>query len=89
MVRYYKVYDADGYLFMLGIGNGGIEITEEEYNYLRELCHNRPAAPEGYEYRINVQNEYVLVEVEPLPEPNDDDELTEDEAWDIIMGGAV
>lgn len=76
MIRYHKVI-ADGYLVSVGAGGyGGMEITEGEYNHLCELIANKPSAPEGKEYRINEQDEYVLVEVEPAPEP----EPTPDEA---------
>lgn len=75
-MRYYVKY-RDGLLYMLGTGLGGEEISAERYNELHELLVNTPTdAPAGYEYRINEQDEYVLVEVEPAPEP----EPTPDEA---------
>lgn len=86
-MRYYKRIE-NGLLLCIGTGLGGIEITAEEYNTLLGLIYNKPTAPEGYEYCINDDNEYVLVEA-PVIEADDDDELTEDEAFAIIIGGAV
>lgn len=84
-MRYWKRI-ADGILVAIGTGEGDTEITETEYNELLALIQSIPTAPEGYVYRVNADGEYVLVEVEPMPEPSDDDELTADEAFDIIMG---
>lgn len=89
-MRYYKLI-AGGYLEAIGTGEGGTEITEEEYNSLLGLIRNRPAAPDAtHDYWITEGGEYELVEVEPLPEPSDDDELTEDPpAWDIMQGQQI
>lgn len=81
-MRYYKLI-LDGYLVMIGTGLGGVEITEAEYNELRNLIINKPAMPDNaHEYWITEDGEYVLVEVEPLPEP----EPTAEELLDIITG---
>lgn len=73
---FYKRFDSNGYLVAVGIGEDGIEITEEEYNALLILIHSKPDAPEGYEYRITEAGEYVLVELPPMPEPEPDEALT-------------
>lgn len=88
-MRYYKII-VNGYLVAVGTGAGGTEITEQEYNDFLLLIAGKPAPPDStHVYRITEAGEYVLVEIEPPPEPDDNDELTEDEAFDIIMGGAV
>lgn len=63
----------------------GKEITESEYNSILETIRNRPAAPDGYTYRLTESLEWELYE---LPEEDADPELTADEALDIILGGA-
>lgn len=77
----------NGYLIAIGINkenNDCIDITEDEYNMLYALIANKPAAPDAtHEYWITEDGEYELVEVEPLPES---DEISADEAWDIITG---
>ena len=63
----------------------GSEITEAEYNKIREIIRNRPTAPEGYGYRLTESLEWELYE---LPHAEDtDEELTDSEALDIIVNG--
>ena len=40
-MRYYKVV-SDGYIVSVGTGNGGTEITEEEYTFILSAIQNRP-----------------------------------------------
>lgn len=40
-MRYYKVV-SDGYIVSVGTGNGGTEITEEEYIFILFTIQNRP-----------------------------------------------
>lgn len=86
-MRYYKIV-VNGYLVAVGTGAGGIEITEHEYNDLLLLIAGKPAAPEGHAYRITEAGEYVLVEI-PYVEPDMNEELTVDEAYEILTGGGV
>lgn len=83
MVKHYYAIYTDGYLSRLGVGYDQPEVTETEYNRLNELVANKPEAPDGYEYRITETGEYVLVEVEPVPEA----EPTADELLNILLGG--
>ena len=48
-MRYYKNTE-DGYLMAIGTGDGGTEISEEEYNALLIFLNERPEAPENMEY---------------------------------------
>lgn len=67
--------------------HNGVEITAEEYEKIREIIQNRPTAPEGYAYRLTDALEWELYE---LPEDEEEDpELTDAEALEIILGGAV
>lgn len=84
-MRYYKVI-ANGYLLAIGTGSGGEVITEAEYSNILEIIHNRPTAPDGFEYRLTVNMEWELYE---LPPEESDPELTEAEMLDILLGGAV
>lgn len=81
-MRYYKLI-ADGYLEAIGTGDGGTAITEEEYNSILDLIRNKPLAPDAnHDYWITEGGEYVLVEIEPLPEPEADAQ----EIVDILEG---
>lgn len=60
------------------------EITEVEYNRVKDILRNRPDAPEGYGYRLTSDLKWELYE---LPAEEDDPELTAEEALEIIVGG--
>lgn len=83
-MRYYKII-IDGYLVSIGNGSGGTEITEAEYAELLNIIRNKPSAESGYDYRLKADLTWELYELPPVPE---DDEITAEEALDIIMGGA-
>ena len=51
----------------------GKEITEAKYNEILSILHNRPAAPEGYAYKLTESLEWELYELpaienEPIEE---------------------
>ena len=86
MTRYYKQTD-DVYILAIGTGYGGTEITEAEYNEIMAIIQNRPIA-EGKGYRLKADltgEEYDL----PPVVVSDDDELSAEEALDILLGGAT
>ena len=85
-MRYFKILQ-DGYIRAIGQGAGGEELTEAEYSTFLENIHNKPAAPDGYGYRFTDANEWELYEL-PIVE-DDDPEVTEAEALEIILGGAT
>lgn len=85
-MRYNKIID-NGYVISIGTGNGGTEITEQEYAEILAVIRNKPTARDGYDYRLKadlVWEDYKLPPVEPA-----DDDLTADEALDIILGGTA
>lgn len=82
-MRYFKV-SSGGYLLGVGTGYGGEEISETEYTEITEIIHAKPAAPDGFCYRL--KNDLTWERYE-LPAPNVDPELTAEEALDIIVGG--
>lgn len=68
---YYKL-TKDGYITVIGTGEGGTPITEEEYENIRSVLQNRPTAEDGYVYRLKEDLTWELVEV-PIVEPTDDE----------------
>ena len=72
---FYK-YINDKFIIGVGIGSGGEEITEQEYNALLDKINNRPEAPEGYSYRLTTDMEWEVCEV-PKIEPTTEEEIIE------------
>ena len=89
-MRYYKVI-MDNCLTIIGVGDGGIEITETEYNEIREIIRSKPAAPVGYSYRLTESLEWELYELPEMPEEEEepmDETAAKAQAYDILTGGA-
>jgi hypothetical protein len=82
-MRYYKNIEAD-YIMGIGTGSGGEEITQEEYESILSTIRNRPFAEPGYDHRLKADLSWELVEVAPEPV---DDEISAEEALNIILGG--
>jgi hypothetical protein len=78
---YYKII-TDGYIMVVGTGNGGISITKEEYESLISHIHNRPEAEEGYDYRLKEDLTWELYELPIVPE----EEISSDELMTMIEG---
>ena len=87
-MRYYRLTGSD-YLMAIGTGLGGTEITESEYNNILSIIRSRPTPPAGYAYRLKADLTWEQYELPPEPEPSDTDEITDDEAMAIILGGAT
>lgn len=82
---FFKEVD-DNYILSVSTGTGITKITESEYNAIMQKIRTRPTDPDGYTYKLRADNlEWELVELPPI-EPADDD-LTADEALNIILGG--
>ena len=86
-MRYYKQI-IDNYLTAIGTGPGNIEITEAEYNQIISIIPNRPQS-EGKGYRLKTDLTWEEYELPPVSEPSDDDEISTDEALNILLGGAT
>ena len=88
-MKYYKNV-VDGYLISLEkreTVTTGTEITEAEYNHINSLLADRPTAPDGFSYRLSANLEWEQYE---FPTVDDvDEDISEAEALDIILGGAV
>lgn len=84
-MRYY-IEIIQGYISSIGTGFSGVEISEVKYNELLTTIRNRPTPPPGYDYWLRADTlEWELVELPPMPEP----ELTDEEALEILLGGAT
>lgn len=83
-MRYYKqTFDND--ILVIGIGAGGTEITETEYNDIMAIIQSCPAA-EGKGYRLKTDLTWEAYDLPPEPEPSDADELSDAEALNMILG---
>ena len=87
MTRYYKQTDSM-YILAVGVGVGGIEISADEYSEILSVIQNRPTA-EGKGYRLKADLTWEEYDLPPVPEPSDDDEISNDEAINILLGGAA
>lgn len=85
-MRYYKQI-SDNYILAIGTGYGGKEISEQEYNEIMSVIRSCPNEDgKGYRLRTDLTwEEYAL----PPVVLSDDDELSTDEAMDILLGGAI
>ena len=81
-MRYYKIIENDE-LTGIGTGVGGEEITQEEYENIFSIIRSRPIPEAGYDYRLRTDLTWELVEVPVIV----DDEISDAEALDIILGG--
>ena len=89
-MRYSKIV-IDGYIAGLGAqecrSNIDGDITEAEYNSIMAVIQNRPQA-DGKGYRLKTDLTWEEYDLPPVV-LSDDDELSTDEAMDILLGGAT
>ena len=71
----------------IGTGPGGTEITESEYNDIMAIIQSCPKA-EGKGYRLKTDLTWEEYDLPPKPEPSDEDELSDTQALNILLGGA-
>ena len=86
-MRYYKQISND-YILAVGTGPGGTEITEMEYNSILSAIQSRPTS-ETQGYRLRADLTWEAYDLPPAPEPSDDDEISNEEALNILLGGSV
>lgn len=97
-MRYYAKHNSDGTLLAIGTGPGGVEITEDEYNRLLAEIREKAAlvdqlyngeitladVPESWQEEIQRRvNERIAQE-----SAADEQDISAEEALDIILGGA-
>lgn len=75
-----------GYILSVGTGNGGTEITEDEYNEILSVIHNKPKATDTTDYRLR---EDLTWEAYPIEPPDPDPDIDDAELLNILMGGAI
>ena len=98
-MRYYAQYNESGKLLAIGTGLGGIEITEEEYNrMLTEICTKAALVDSLYNGEITISDvpaewqEEIQRRVDERRAAEgeaDEQDISAEEALDIILGGAV
>ena len=90
-MRYSKIV-VDGYITGIGTYKGRSivdgDITEAEYNSIMSVIQNCPQA-NGKGYRLKTDLTWEEYDLPPVPEPSDEDELSSDEALNIILGGTI
>lgn len=87
-MTFYFMTVSDGYVKSYGSACKKVQIAiaEEVYNAIVKKVEERPSTPDGYVYMLNAKTlEWELVELPPMPEP----ELTDEEALEILLGGAT
>lgn len=98
-MRYYAQYHESGKLIAIGTGNGGVEITKEEYNRLRtEIREKATLVDSLYNGEITISDvptewqEEIQRRVEERIAAEgeaDEQDISAEEALDIILGGVV
>lgn len=84
MERYYKNIKG-GYIASVSTGAGVEEITQEEYETILSLIHDCPDPEAGYSYKLRTDLTWELVEAPVV----DEEEISAEEALEIILGGEV
>ena len=84
---YYKQL-SDNYILAIGTGPGGAEITETEYNSILSAIQSRPTS-ETQGYRLRTDLTWEAYDLPPESEPSDDDEISNEVALNILLGGSV
>ena len=98
-MRYYAQYHESGKLIAIGTGPGGVEITEEEYNQLLTEIREKAALVDSlYNGEITIDDvptewqEEIQRRVEERIAAEgeaDEQDISAEEALEIILGGAV
>ena len=86
-MRYYKNI-SNNYILAIGTGYGNDEISEQEYNEIMSVIQSCPNE-KGKGYRLKTDMTWEEYDLPPMPEPSDDDEISTDEALNILLGGAT
>lgn len=64
----------------------GEDISAAEKESILAAIESRPTPQSGYSYRLKTDLTWELYELQP--EPSDEDEISTDEALNILLGGA-
>ena len=98
-MKYFANYDENGRLLAIGTGNGGTEITEDEYHRLLEIIRKKAELVDSlYCKEITIddvpaewQDEIQRRVNERIEQDGafENEELTDEEVLEILLGGAV
>lgn len=80
---YIKVVE-NGYITAIGTGILGEKISESEYTEIMTVIQKKPKAEISKDYRLKAD---LTWEEYDLPVPSEGDEITDEEAFSILMGG--
>lgn len=86
-MKYYKQIE-DNYIISININGGGDEVNVDEYYNILSTIRNRPQI-EGKGYKLKTDLTWEEYDLPSTPEPSDEDELSDTEALNIVLGGAV
>ena len=99
LMRYYAQYNNSGKLIAIGTGNGGTEITEAEYNaLLSEIREKAALVDKLYSGEITIDEVPAEWQEEIQRRVNEriaaegsaeEQDISAEEALDIILGGAT
>ena len=67
---------------------GNDETAETEYNEIMTVIQNYPQA-NGKGYRLKTDLTWEEYDLPPVPEPSDEEEISDSEAISILLGGDV
>lgn len=98
-MRYYAQYNEENKLIAIGTGPGGVEITEEEYNRLLAMIREKAALVNAlYSGEITLSDvptdwqeeiQHRVDERIANQSAADEQDISAEEALDIILGGEV
>lgn len=66
----------------------GEDISAAEKESILTAIESRPTPQSGYSYRLKTDLTWEEYDLPPEPEPSDEDEISTDEALNILLGGA-
>ena len=87
-MRYFVQYGKKNHIIAIGTGAGGTEITKVEYDKIMAIIQKCPSA-DGKGYRLKADLTWEAYDLPPEPEPSDEDELSDTQALNILLGGAT
>lgn len=76
----YKVTN-DDYIFSIGTGDAGEQISETEYNEILAIIHAKPPRTDTTDYRLKTDLTWEPYTVDPDPD------LDDAEVLNILLGG--
>lgn len=83
----YNKHTKEDYIVGIGTGDGGVEITREEYEALRAVIEARPTPAEGFGYRLRTDLTWEEYELPPIEEPEPSETPTTEEMLEAIKEG--